>query len=81
MYHNPVWNHLESISAICLTIGMCEEKHIRNFITALFIWPMKDVILYFSINLDFRSYLIKHFKDLLVNSTGLKEGKGRKLIL
>jgi hypothetical protein len=37
----------------------------------LFIWPMKDVILYFSINLDFRSYLIKHFKDLLVNSTGL----------
>jgi hypothetical protein len=50
---------------------MCKVKYIRNFITALFIWPMKDVILDFSINLDFSSYLIKHFKDLLVNSTGL----------
>jgi len=50
---------------------MCKVKYIRNFITALFIWPMKGVILDFSINLDFRSYLIKHFKDLLVKSTGL----------
>jgi len=50
---------------------MCKVKYIRNIITALFIWSMKDVILDFSINLDFSSYLIKHFKDLLVNSTGL----------
>jgi len=40
------WNHLGMKSIMYQTIRMCEMKYIVNFITRLFLYPMKGVILY-----------------------------------